>query len=250
VTENNVPQQPGGGRAVEFDSTRWSIVLAAGDLSAPAAQEAMTQLFRAYWYPLYFYVRRRVGDVHEAQDLIQDFFTRLLERNVLAAADPKRGRFRSFLLASLRNFLANEWTKSQAEKRGAGRMLQGLDFESGERRYRREPADEFTPEKLFERRWAETLLDRVVARLRSEYERSGKEAHFNHLQSFLTGKNPQSSYREAATNLGISEGTAMVMAHRMRRRFRDLLRSEIAQTVTDPETIDDEIAYLFVALAN
>jgi RNA polymerase sigma-70 factor (ECF subfamily) len=240
--------RPAAGEAAEFGSTRWSVVLAAGDLSTPAAQEALTQLCHDYWYPLYFYVRRRIGDVHESQDLIQEFFARLLEKNVLAAADPQRGRFRAFLLTSLRNFLANEWAKARADKRTPGTVARPLNLESGERRYRREPADDLTPERLYEQRWAETLLDHVVHRLREEYVRSGKTDHFEQLQGFLTGKNPEMSYREAADTLGISEGAAMVMAHRMRRRYRDLLRSEIAQTVTHPSAIDDEIAHLFAVL--
>jgi RNA polymerase sigma-70 factor (ECF subfamily) len=243
------PHERAGLQAAEFASTRWSVVLAAGDLSTPAAKEALTQLCQDYWYPLYVYVRRRTGDLHESQDLIQEFFTRLLERNVLAAADPQRGRFRAFLLTSLRNFLANEWAKARAEKRKPGSAARPLDFESGERRYRREPADHLTPERLYEQHWAETLLDRVIDRLRDEYVRSGKTAHFEQLRGFLTGKNPDVSYREASGALGISEGAAMVMAHRMRRRFRDLLRGEIAQTVSDPGSIDDEIAHLFAALA-
>jgi RNA polymerase sigma-70 factor (ECF subfamily) len=236
------------GQLAEFGSTRWSVVLAAGDQSAPTAREALTQLCGDYWYPLYSYTRRRIGDVHEAQDLIQEFFARVLERNVLAAADPQRGRFRAFLLASLRNFLANEWAKSRAEKRKAGTVARPLNLEYGEKRYCREPVDSLTPEKLYERRWAETLLGHVVVRLREEYVRSGKQEHFDHLQAFLTGKNPHLSYREAANALGVSEGAAAVMAHRMRRRYRELLRSEIAHTVTDPSTVEDEIAHLFASL--
>ena len=232
----------------QFGSTRWSVVLAAGQRSTLEAQEALTLLCQHYWYPLYAYVRRRVRDPEQAQDLIQDFFTRLLEMNLIEKADPQRGRFRAFLLTSLRNFLTNEWTKKQAVKRGQGRAPWSLDLQSGETRYRAEPVDTLTPEKLFERRWAETLLDRVTEQLRAEYVRTGKQAHFDQLVPFLVGRNEEVSYAAAAARLRISEGAAMVAAHRMRRRFRDLLRAEISETVADPQAVDDEIQQLFGAL--
>jgi RNA polymerase sigma-70 factor (ECF subfamily) len=233
----------------EFGSTRWSVVLAAGQRSTLQAHEALTQLCQHYWYPLYAYVRRRVRDSDQAQDLIQEFFARLLEMNLIEKADPQRGRFRAFLLTSLRNFLTNEWAKTQAVKRGQGHAPLSLDLRTGEARYLAEPVDTLTPEKLFERRWAETLLDRVTEQLRAEYVRSGKQAHFDQLVPFLVGRNEDVSYATAAAQLKISEGAAMVAGHRLRRRFRDLLRAEIAETLADPQAVDDEIRQLFGALS-
>lgn len=234
--------------AAEFASTRWSVVLAAGRDSSPDGREALATLCRNYWYPLYAYVRRRVADPHEAQDLIQEFFSRLLDKNMLAVADPRRGRFRAFLLTSLRNFLANEWEKARAEKRGGGRTVLPLSFDSGESRYTREPADKLTPERLFDRQWAETLIDHVMTGLRDEFTRAGKIEHFERLKVFLTGRNPDAAYADVARRLGMSEGAAMVAAHRLRRRFRERLRAEIAETVAEPHDIDDEIRSLFAAL--
>jgi RNA polymerase sigma-70 factor (ECF subfamily) len=234
----------------EFGSTRWSIVLAAGQASTADAREALAILCRHYWYPLYAYVRRRRHNADEAQDLIQEFFARLLEKNLIGKADPQRGRFRSFLLTSLRNFLANEWAKARSAKRHPEHPPLSLDLQSGEARYVGEPVDTLTPERLFERRWAETLLDRVTEQLRQEFIRAGKQAHFEQLAPFLAGRNQDVCYANAAAQLGISEGAAMVAALRMRRRFRHLLRSEIAHTVADPRTVDEEIQQLFAALSS
>ncbi len=231
-----------------FLSTRWSVVRAAGELSQPHAREALSELCRTYWYPLYVYVRRRTPNAHEAQDLIQEFFARLLEKNVLAAADQQRGRFRTFLLASLRNFLTSEWVKARAEKRGGGRPLWQLDVDLAESRMAHEPVDWLTPDRLFDRQWAETLLNQVMEQLQSEFMRMGKEAHFELLRPFLASGKREVSYAHAARRLGMSEGAAMVAAHRMRRRFRELLRAEIAQTVSNEEEVDQEIRDLFAAL--
>lgn len=249
MTQDSITNHPARSGFSEFVSTRWSIVLAAGQVSTPGSQQALAALCRDYWYPLYAYVRRRVNDAHEAQDLVQEFFARLLEKNVIAVADPERGRFRSFLLASLRNFLSHEWAKAGAAKRGGRLDSLPLDLDCGEARYLRELADNLTPEQLFERRWAETLLDRVTTQLRDEFVRAGRKNHFERLKAFLTGRNPHTSYAEAAASLGITEGAAMVAAHRMRRRFRELLMAEIAQTLASPQDVDDEINGLFAALA-
>lgn len=207
-----------------FDTTHWSMVLAAGQRSTPDSNEALSTLCQNYWYPLYAYVRRRVADPNEAQDLIQEFFSRLLEKNLLALARPDRGRFRSFLLTALRHFLTNQWQKAQAQKRGGGQLVLSLDFESAEYRYALEPADADTPERLFERKWAEALLERVMRQLDEEQVRAGKGKHFEILRVFLTGRSASVSYATAARQLGVSEGAAMVAAHRLRRRYRDILR--------------------------
>jgi RNA polymerase sigma-70 factor (ECF subfamily) len=224
------------------------VVLAAGQGCGPESRNALEVLCRDYWYPLYVYVRRRGHDAETASDLVQEFFARVLEKNTIAAADPQRGRFRAFLLTALRNFLANEWASAGAAKRGKHQNLLSLDLEAGELRYLHEPADELTPERLFERRWAETLLDRVTARLREESVRSGKGAHFDALKIFLTGRTANASYAAVAGQLGLSEGAAMVAAHRLRKRFRETLLAEILETLADPADLGDEINRLFEAL--
>ncbi len=248
MTADRTPNRRTAPADDRFLSTRWSVVLAAGNASQPNSREALSELCRTYWYPLYAYARRRTSSVHEAQDLIQEFFVRLLEQNTIAVADQQRGRFRTFLLSSLRNFLANEWAKLHAEKRGGGCRIWQLDVSSAESRFAHQPTDSLTPDKLFDRRWAETLLDQAMNQLRDEFVRLGKLAHFDLLKPFLAGGKRDVSYANAARQLGISEGAAMVAAHRMRRRFRDLLRAEIAQTVATGDDVDDEIRDLFAAL--
>jgi RNA polymerase sigma-70 factor (ECF subfamily) len=248
MSPRNADCESGSARAADFASTRWSVVLAAGRDSSPGSREALETLCRSYWRPLYGYVRRRVADAHEAQDLIQEFFARLLDKNVIAVADPERGRFRAFLLTSLRNFLANQWEKSRAEKRGGGRTVLSLDLQYDESQSVCSPTDDLTPERLFDRQWAETLIDHVMTTLREEFAKAGKIEHFERLKVFLTGRSATLSYADAARGLGVSEGAAMVAAHRLRRRFRDLLRAEIAQTLADPKDVDDEIRFLFAAL--
>lgn len=210
----------------------------------------MATLCQTYWFPLYAYVRRRTPDVHEAQDLVQSFFVRLLEKDLLAVADPERGRFRAFLLTALKHFLTNEWAKDRTQKRGGGRNALALDFDSGESRYNSEPAHDLTAERLFEQQWALTLLDRTLGMLRAEYAAAGKEQQFDHLKHFLRADRGESSYSGAAQALGITEGGAKVAAHRLRKRYRELLRSELAQTVAEPVEVDDEIRHLFTALGS
>ena len=231
-----------------FATTRWTIVLAAGKDSSPDSQAALVTLCEAYWYPLYAYVRRRGYSVDEAQDLTQEFFTRLLEKEYVKAADPQRGRFRSFLLASLNHFLANEWRREQAQKRGGSQTILSLDFAAGEGRLALEPADPLTPEKLFERRWALTLLSQALARLRDEYAAADKLALLEKLQPFLGGHGDAAPYQEIAAGLGLSEGAVKVAVHRLRRRCRDFLRAEIAQTVSGPEEVEEELRDLLAAL--
>jgi RNA polymerase sigma-70 factor (ECF subfamily) len=237
------------GGAAEFASTHWSVVLAAGRRSLPASDQALAALCRVYWYPLYAYARRRLGDLDQAQDLTQDFFARLLERNMLAGAEPERGHFRAFLLTAFKNFLINEGDKARAAKRGGDRTFLPLDFPAGNSRYHLEPAHAWTPERLFERQWALTLLEQVLTALRAEYVADSKEELFDCLKVYLTGET-NASYGDLAPALGMSEGAIKVAAHRLRERYRALLRWEVAQTVADPAEVDDEIRRLFDALAN
>jgi len=245
------PQQdtaPRGG--ANFTPTHWSVVLAAaGRSDSTHARDALEKLCRNYWLPIYAFVRRQGHNPHDAQDLTQEFFTRLLERNYLAGVDREKGRFRSFLLASLKHFLANEWDKAKAQKRGGGHVLISIDAAAAENSVGLEPADVLTAEKIFERRWALSLLEQVLRRLREEYARDGKEQQFEQLKSTLTEASRSVSYAEIARRLATSEGAVKVAVHRLRQRYRELLRAEIADTVADPREIDDEIRNLFAALA-
>jgi RNA polymerase sigma-70 factor (ECF subfamily) len=234
--------------ADDFATTHWSLVLAAGDRKNPGASDALARLCESYWYPLYVFVRRQVDDVHEAQDFTQAFFARLLEQRPFEAADPGRGRFRAFLLTACKRFLINEWHKERAMKRGGGRRLLSLDFDSGESKLGLVALDAQTAEQLYERQWALTLLERVMEMLRAEYAAKERLRHFETLRPFLAGTPERAGYAEAARTLGISETTAKVAAHRIRKRYRELLRAEIAQTVERPEEIDDEIRELFAVL--
>jgi RNA polymerase sigma-70 factor (ECF subfamily) len=232
-----------------FAATRWTVVLAAArGRASPLATEAMEELCRTYWYPLYAYVRRRGHDSHEAEDLTQEFFARLLAKEYLAGVDRRKGKFRAFLLAAMKHFLANEWDRLRAQKRGGGRRIVSLDASSAESRYHLEPAHHLTPEKLFERQWALSVLDRVLARLEAESSAEGKQTAFAGLKRFLTAGRKSARYAEVAAELGMSEGAVKVAVHRMRRRYRELLWEEISQTVAGPEEIDDEIHYLLSCL--
>jgi RNA polymerase sigma factor (sigma-70 family) len=241
-----------GTRAGGFAPTRWSVVLsAAGDPAGSEARRALSELCGAYWFPLYAFVRRQGCGAVEAEDLTQEFFARLLEKNYLAAVDPAKGRFRSFLLVAMRHFLLNEWAKARAVKRGGGRRLLALDALDAEARYAAEPPDDLTPERLYERRWALAVLEGVLDRLRTEYSRAGKADLFETLKGCLTAEAAAPTHAEAARRLGMTEAAVRVAAHRLRRRYRDLLREEIAQTVADPRDaaeIEDEIGYLLRCL--
>jgi len=232
-----------------FATTRWSLVLAAGERNSPQSADALAALCEAYWYPLYAFVRRRGHDADGARDLTQAFFTRLLEKNDLAAAQPERGKFRSYLLTSLKHFLANEWDRERAQKRGGGRSGLSIDFGTAEERYSREPSHDLTAEKIFERRWALVLLEKVLARLNGESAKAGKQGSFDRLKVFLTGEKSPVTYDQLASEMGMSEGALKVAVHRLRRRYRELLREEIGQTLAGPEEIDQEIRDLFTAIS-
>lgn len=231
-----------------FATTQWSIVVAAGEMGAHEARLALAQLCETYWYPLYAYVRRRVGNVHEAQDLTQAFFCHLLEKQTIARADRSRGRFRTFLVTALKNFLNNEWHKAGAEKRGGGKPELSLNLDSGESRYQVEPSRALTAEKLYERRWVLTLLDQVLERLRIELIEAGKTEQFEQFKGALTGEATAADYERAGEALGITPAAAKQAAYRMRKRYRQLFREEVARTVADEADVDDEIGRLLATL--
>ncbi len=231
-----------------FTTTHWSVVLTAIEERSPQAAAALEKLCRTYWYPLYAYVRRKGYDAHDSQDLTQEFFARLLARNYLSVADRNRGKFRSFLLGSLEHFLAREWTKAHAQKRGGGQSLFSLDEDDAENRYRMESALELTPDKIFDRRWATTLLEQAMTRLRENYVGDDKANLFARLEVYLTGNAPENSYAEIGASLNMSDGALKVAVHRLRQRFGELVRAEIAQTVAAPDEIDEELHYLFAVL--
>jgi RNA polymerase sigma factor (sigma-70 family) len=241
------PDPPPPGR---FPTTRWSRVIAAGDPDAPRARESLADLCAAYWYPLYAYLRRRGQDPDRARDLTQDFFADALERGLLARADPARGRFRSFLRAACVNYLANSLDRDRALKRGGGRAALSIDSVDAEGRYARELADELTPERIFDRSWALTLLERVLDRLGREYDEVGRSATFEALRGGLVGGPEGVPYATIAARLGTTEGAARVAALRLRRRYGELLRREIASTLDDPADVEDEIRDLFAALGD
>jgi RNA polymerase sigma factor (sigma-70 family) len=234
--------------AREFASTRWSLVAAAGLRDSPEAEAALASLCRLYWYPLYAYARRRLPSAEDAQDLTQGFFAQLLEKDYLRQADRQRGRFRSFLLTAFKHFLSKEHERAHAQKRGGGRTTVPLDFQSGERRYQCEPNHAATPEALYERQWALTLLEQTLAQLRQEQTLSAKERLFECLKGTLTGEDAGRPYSDIAAELGISAEAIKVAVYRLRRRYAELLRAAIAQTVTSAEEIEDELRSLFAAL--
>jgi RNA polymerase sigma factor (sigma-70 family) len=252
TTRTSVPGTAAGGDESPcqpaFVTTQWSVVLAAGRAETVQAQAALETLCRAYWYPLYAYVRRRGYSPEDAQDLTQEFFARLLERHRLGAADPQRGRFRSFLLTSMKNFLADEWDKARTRKRGGGLPTVPWPVETAESRYGAESVDSFSPERAFEYHWAMTLLEDVVTRLRAEYERAGKAELFTALNPCLVGERAAQPYAELARELGLSEGAVKSAVHRLRQRYRQLLRGQIAHTVTSSDEVDDELSYMFTIL--
>jgi RNA polymerase sigma-70 factor (ECF subfamily) len=242
-----MPDEKPAGRG-HFATTRWSLVLAAGRRSNTRSTDALASLCETYWYPVYAFIRRQGHDADAARDLTQEFFARVLEKNYFGAADPARGRFRAFLLASTRHFLSNERDRARALKRGGATPPLSLDVETAEGTYQLEGRDDLTPEKLFDARWATLLLDRALSRLREGYAASGKSATFDRLKGFLTGDAGDMTYSEAARALGSTEAAVKVAVHRLRRRFREALIEEIAETVASPADIDAELRHLRAAV--
>lgn len=232
-----------------FRTTHWSLVAAATHPNDPDSAAALESLCHSYWYPLYAFVRRQGRTAHDAQDLTQEFFARLLEKNYLYAASAAKGRFRTFLLVAFQRFLAKEWDRSRTLKRGGGRIHVPLDAEWAESRYLSEPADTLDPERIYERRWAATLLEQALHRLREEYERGARGNEFEQLKEFLAAERGSIPYDKIAGTLGISAGAARVRLHRLRKRFRDVFRDQIAETVSSTDELDEEVRYVLAVLS-
>jgi len=239
------PFPEGGGR---FATTRWSLVLAAGGTDSVEVRPALGQLIERYWYPLYVFVRRKGHGSEEAFDLTQEFLSRLLDTNFLISADREKGKFRTFLLTALERFLVDEWRRGTRQRRGGGRAMLSLSVVDAEERYVHEPADTRTPELIYERRWALTLLEQTLARLRQECTSTGKEELFKAVEPVLAADDAARPYSEIAAGLSMSEGALKTAIHRLRRRFAAILRAEIAETVSDPRDVDEEIQHLFSSL--
>ena len=233
-----------------FVTTRWTVVLAAQDSAGPQSGEALEKLCRAYWYPLYAYVRRLGHQTADAEDLTQEFFARLLAKEWLASADREKGRFRTFLVVALKRFLANEWDRVHRDKRGGHALHFPLDTELAEARYQSEPALNLTADRIYERRWALTLLESTMNRLREEFGQANKAAEFERLKVFLTADKSAIAYAGVARDLGINEGAARVAVHRLRRRFREVFREEVAHTVAGSEEVDEELRYILSAVVD
>jgi RNA polymerase sigma factor (sigma-70 family) len=244
--ELNTTQGPGD--SAWFQTTHWSVVASARDPDDPQAQAALERLCQTYWYPLYVFVRRQGRNAADAEDLVQGFFAKLIEKNYLSGIEREKGRFRSFVLLMFKRYAANEWDRDRREKRGGGREIVSLDGPDTESRYSVEAAEEMPPDRAYERQWALTLLEQVLNQLEAEFGRSGKQRTFEELKVFLSGEKG-ASYAEVGAKLGMSEGAVKVAVHRLRQRYRELLRLEIANTVSDPDNVEDEIRHLMAALA-
>jgi len=232
-----------------FATTHWSVVLAGRQTNTPQSAEALEKLCRTYWYPLYVYVRRQGNNPEDAEDLTQKFFAHLLDKNSLAKADRDRGKFRTFLLGSLKNFLVNEWKRAGRLKRGGDLAFLSFDANEAEERYVGEPMDESNPDSAYERRWAVALIEQVLAVLRQEYAAPDKARRFEELKGFIWGEKSPASLAEIGGRLNLTEGTVKVALHRLKKRFRELLRAEVAHTVARPEDIDGELRHL-ITVAN
>ncbi len=244
-----LPERGSGGAREAFATTRWSVVLLAGRNDTERARAALAKLCQIYWYPLYAFARRRTGSPHDAQDFTQAFFEQLLERDAIAKADPARGRFRAYLLVMMKNFMAGQRERARAQKRGGGGEVLSLDLDAAERRFCAEPADGASPDKLFDRQWAVALLGEVLRQLEAEHRDGGKEETFAVLKETLAGTRESQPYVELAARLGWTEGAVKVAVHRLRKRYRELLQAEIAQTVAGPTEAAAEMRHLLASLA-
>ena len=233
----------------KFATTHWSVILSAGDTSSPQHEQALSELYQSYWYPLYAYLRRCGYDTHQAEDYTQSFFAQLLEKHSLHNVKPTPGKFRSFLLTAIRHFVADEHDHAKAIKRGGTTKKLSLDFEKAERQYDHSLANNMSPERLFERSWAMTMLQRTMNRLEVEFTSKNKQAYFTSLSTYIGGQKTDVPYHTLATELNMTEGAVKVAVHRLRKRYQELLRNEIAQTVAAEDQIDEEIRDLFIALA-
>lgn len=246
VSGEKLQQEPAGSSGTGFHTTHWSVVLAAARNETDCANSAMERLCRAYWYPLYAHVRRRGHDHHAAQDLTQEFFARLLDKQWLASVTPERGRFRTFLLTAMDNMLANDWRDRRALKRGGGKCLLSLEeIQTGSHRFAAEPVDGSTANQRFDRAWAEAVLDHALSILRAEFAARGKSVQFNDWKVFLTREASKADCEASGRRLGISAGAVAVAVHRMRERYGELLRSTVADTLADPSDVDEELGHLF-----
>jgi RNA polymerase sigma factor (sigma-70 family) len=233
-----------------FATTHWTVVLAAGKRHTPQSDTALEELCKSYWFPLYAYVRRRGQTKENAEDLTQAFFARLLAKNFLENVGSEKGKFRAFLLASLKHFLANEWDKSQAQKRGSGEIHLSLDWQTADTKFQVAAVNEPSPDRAFDREWALALLAKVIERLQLECEAEGKAELFSQLKNFLTAGKNESAQSEIAKSLGMEEGAVRVAIHRLRKRYRQLLRDEIAQTLSESAMVDEEMQALFGAFSS
>ncbi len=247
-TTSNISESPIPASA-QFVTTHWSVVLSAREQTSPGSDQALEKLCRTYWYPLYAHVRRLGHSPPDAEDLTQEFFARLLQKNYLQTADRTKGRFRTFLLVALEHFLANDWDRQRAQKRGGGQVMVPLDTTVAEKLYASEAAAGATTMHAYERRWALTLVEQALARLRAEYEQAGKTLEFERLKHFLTAERGSIPYGTVAAECGTSEGALRVTVHRLRQRFREIFREEIAQTLADPRDAAEEMRYLVAVLA-
>jgi RNA polymerase sigma factor (sigma-70 family) len=249
MSSANNCETPAEGRAQWFATTHWSVVLTAGQGGSPNAEAALEKLCRAYWRPLYAYMRRRGYNFHDAQDLTQEFFARLLQQNALGSVDRHRGKFRSFLLASLNHFLANEYERASAAKRGSGKWLLSLDDQADEAAYSHKSDTNLSPEGVYEKRWAITVLEQAFARLRDESARAGRSQLFDQLKAFLADGTDGGDYKVLAAKLGMTANAVAVAVYRLRQKYREIVRDEVAQTVGSLDQIDEEVRHLFAALA-
>ena len=246
--DSESPPNPPNANLV-FATTHWSLVLQAGAGGSPEAEKALARLCQTYWYPVYAFFRREGKPPEEAEDLTQSFFVMLLQRKDLAQVHPTKGRFRSFLLASARNFLKNEWNRARRLKRGGGADIFSIQGMPAEEWYRLEPVDDSSADKLFDRRWAETLIEQALMQLKADCEAAGQAARFEVLRDFVLGDGGDMSYAEAGTRLGLSESAVTSAIHRIRNRFRELLRIEVSHTVESPGEVDAEMRDLLAVLS-